>query len=163
MESRNYPRISLSGEYNSRGKNGFTLPELLIVVAIIAVLTAIAIPVFSKQLEKSREATDMANCRTAYAELITSYLEDGKEHEVEVLCKQTQLGWNYESGIIGSYISDGEVTTSNTPMTGEIVLIQGFDQRHYAAWNPPGANVGKGATIIMKIDKEGAVTVDIYR
>ena len=44
-----------------RKNKGFTLAELLIVVAIIAVLTAIAIPVFTTQLEKSREATDVAN------------------------------------------------------------------------------------------------------
>lgn len=34
-------------------KKGFTLAELLIVVAIIAVLVAISIPIFSSQLEKS--------------------------------------------------------------------------------------------------------------
>ena len=42
-------------------KKGFTLAELLIVVAIIAVLVAIAIPIFTSQLEKSRESTDLAN------------------------------------------------------------------------------------------------------
>ena len=49
---------------------GFTLAELLIVVAIIAVLVAISIPIFSSQLEKSREATDLANIRSAYAEVM---------------------------------------------------------------------------------------------
>lgn len=53
---------------------GFTLAELLIVVAIIAVLTAIAIPVFTSQLEKSREATDLSNIRSAYAEVTTAIL-----------------------------------------------------------------------------------------
>ncbi len=56
-------------------KKGFTLAELLIVVAIIAVLVAISIPVFSSQLEKAREATDMANIRAAYAEAVTDLLE----------------------------------------------------------------------------------------
>ena len=44
-------------------KKGFTLAELLIVVAIIAVLVAISIPIFSSQLEKSRRAVDISNAR----------------------------------------------------------------------------------------------------
>lgn len=48
-------------------KKGFTLMEMLIVVAIIAILIAIAIPTFSSQLEKAREASDQANIRSAYA------------------------------------------------------------------------------------------------
>jgi prepilin-type N-terminal cleavage/methylation domain-containing protein len=43
--------------------SGFTLAELLIVVVIIGVLVAISIPIFAKQLEKSRRAVDIANAR----------------------------------------------------------------------------------------------------
>ena len=57
-----------------KNSKGFTLMEMLIVVAIIAVLVAIAIPTFSNQLEKAREATDMANIRAAYAEVMASAL-----------------------------------------------------------------------------------------
>ena len=57
-----------------RNKKGFTLAELLIVVAIIAVLVAIAIPIFVNQLEKGREATDIANIRDIYAEVAVSML-----------------------------------------------------------------------------------------
>jgi prepilin-type N-terminal cleavage/methylation domain-containing protein len=53
---------------------GFTLAELLIVVAIIGVLVAISIPIFSKQLEKARNATSVANLRSAYAEAQTEVL-----------------------------------------------------------------------------------------
>lgn len=60
-------------------KKGFTLAELLIVVAIIAVLVAISIPIFSAQLEKAKEATDMANIRSAYAEVIANYLGDSTQ------------------------------------------------------------------------------------
>ena len=49
-------------------KKGFTLMEMLIVVAIIAVLVAIAIPVFNGAMTKSKEAADVANIRAAYAE-----------------------------------------------------------------------------------------------
>ena len=46
-------------------RNGFTLMETLIVVAIISVLSAISIPIFIQQLEKVREAADLANVRSA--------------------------------------------------------------------------------------------------
>ncbi len=55
-------------------KKGFTLAELLIVVAIIAVLVAIAIPIFNAQLEKSRDAVSISNLRAAYAEAAAEYL-----------------------------------------------------------------------------------------
>lgn len=58
-------------------KDGFTLAELLIVVAIIGVLVAIAIPTFSSQLEKSRIATDEANVRAWYAEQIVAVMDGG--------------------------------------------------------------------------------------
>ena len=58
-------------------KKGFTLAELLVVVAIIAVLVAIAIPIFTSQLEKAREATDAANIRAAYAEVVSNKITDG--------------------------------------------------------------------------------------
>ncbi len=56
-------------------KKGFTLAELLIVVAIIAVLVAIAIPVFSAQLYKSQAATDEANIRSKYSEAVVKFLD----------------------------------------------------------------------------------------
>ena len=57
---------------------GFTLMEMLIVVAIIAVLAAIAIPVFNGSLHKAKVAADMANARAYYAELQTQYITTGK-------------------------------------------------------------------------------------
>lgn len=52
-----------------RNKKGFTLSELLIVVAIIGVLVAISIPIFTSQLHKAEVATDWSNVRAYYAEI----------------------------------------------------------------------------------------------
>lgn len=60
-----------------QSKSGFTLAELLIVVAIIGVLVAISIPIFTSQLERSREATDAANIRSQYAQVMTEAIATG--------------------------------------------------------------------------------------
>lgn len=61
-----------------KNSKGFTLMEMLIVVAIIAVLVAIAIPTFNNSLVKAKEATDLANIRAAYAEYQIKMMLDDK-------------------------------------------------------------------------------------
>ena len=58
-----------------KNKKGFTLAELLVVVAIIAVLVVIAIPVFKGATDKAKEAAVKANMRAAYAELAMCELD----------------------------------------------------------------------------------------
>lgn len=60
-----------------RGGEGFTLIEMLIVVAIIAILIAISIPMISNALEKARHSTDAANERAAKAAGLLRYMETG--------------------------------------------------------------------------------------
>ena len=74
----------------NKNNKGFTLAELLIVIAIIAVLVAISIPIFSSQLEKAREATDLANVRAAYAEVMAAAITDEEVEPITVSLKQKQ-------------------------------------------------------------------------
>ena len=76
---------------------GFTLAELLIVVAIIAVLVAIAIPIFNKQIEKSREAYDIYTMRQAASLAAECYYEgcaDEKKAEACGLIWWENNGWD---------------------------------------------------------------------
>ena len=81
-------------------KKGFTLAELLIVVAIIAVL------------EKAREATDLANIRSAYAELTAEYLTagsdatTGSEAQRTVAVTQKKEGWQSDNDEANTTIAE---------------------------------------------------------
>ena len=57
-------------------KKGFTLIEMLVVIAIIAVLVSIIVPTVSSATMKSKGAADAANLRTITAEAAIEYLED---------------------------------------------------------------------------------------
>ena len=74
-------------------------------------LTAIAIPVFTSQLEKSREATDLANVRSAYAEQMAAYLTgDNKTAipDINVPVKQTIANWQSQGEATDAIISEGK-------------------------------------------------------
>ena len=73
-------------------KKGFTLMEMLIVVAIIAVLVAIAIPVFNGALAKSKEAADVANLRAAYAEWQVKMLTENEKVPASATALMTSNG-----------------------------------------------------------------------
>ena len=91
-----------------KNNKGFTLAELLIVVAIIAVLVAIAIPIFTSQLEKSREAVDEANLRSLYAETVAAVLAEDKSATTTI--KDATL--KVEQGTDGVYTGTATYTCS---------------------------------------------------
>ena len=57
-----------------RKNSGFTLIEMLIVVAIIAILIMVSIPMISSALERAKVATDSANERSAMATALITYM-----------------------------------------------------------------------------------------
>ncbi len=61
------------GQMKKTSKKGFTVAELLIVVGIIAVLVAIAIPVYRHKAEKAKEAYDIYTMRQAASAAIDLY------------------------------------------------------------------------------------------
>ena len=70
-------------------KKGFTLIEMLVVIAIIAILVAIVIPVVGNSTEKAKEAKDAANIRSAIAEVTTQALSGNVSFVKSVPLSQT--------------------------------------------------------------------------
>ena len=98
-----------------KSKKGFTLMEMLIVVAIIAILVVIAIPTFTNALTEAREGADLANIRAWYA-----------EEMLDVLLNDSTFG-TYDGpalqAIADSNISySGTVITVTTAHNGTVVI-----------------------------------------
>lgn len=131
-----------------RNRSGFTLMEMLIVIALIAVLIAIAIPVFASQLEKSREATDLANVRAAYAQVSTEAQLGNFEATVTVDLKQKQADWQSVDPVnIGGIVHyKNQEDTDNwkgvASPNGTCVVSYSADHGIIFTWNgkadPPG-------------------------
>ena len=105
-----------------KNNKGFTLAELLIVVAIIAVLVAIAIPIFTSQLENAREATDAANIRSAYAEVVAAGLSDPASTYTKtvVLKQQDKTKWNNDALAVETIAG---VTISSIPLDADVSVV----------------------------------------
>ena len=98
------------GRNKMKLKQGFTLMEMLVVVGIIAVLIAIAIPVMAGTMHKAKVATDMANVRAYYAELQVDYLETGEYLPKSVV--------PYVHDVVSDYM------TIKFPKSGETAKLQ---------------------------------------
>jgi type IV pilus assembly protein PilA len=136
---------------------GFTLIEMLIVVAIIAILIAISIPMVSSALNKAKKATDAANERAAKAEGMIMLLSD--EYPADVTAGTDGVYTLYYDADAGTLISDepdvkygkcknhdGDyLTVSINPTTNTVTV----------AWNNSKALDGSVSGIIPETESSG--------
>ncbi|MBQ9720911.1 MAG: prepilin-type N-terminal cleavage/methylation domain-containing protein [Oscillospiraceae bacterium] len=153
-----------------RADRGFTLAELLIVVAIIAVLVAVSIPIFTGQLEKSRQAVDVSNMRAAYAAAEYRFLEDGEAYRgyydaaSGTLTDAAPTGYGKSGKDVSEWLSHYAVPFSNasgTPNNGTPqALSVSVDQAGAVsmAWGGAGSLWASLTSRISKLDnkQEGA-------
>ena len=128
-------------------KKGFTLMEMLIVVAIIAILVAIAIPTMTNALEQSRESADAANIRAAYAEVMTAELTEGAAQFQED--SHLNAAWTMKASASGT-------ATVSTSIIATVPLTQ-----QKADWqNKKITNIaGTSTASLSGVKSNGAVTI----
>ena len=86
--------------------NGFTLIEVLVVIAIIAILTAILFPVFSKAREKGRQGACMSNMKQIGLAVL-QYTQDYDEMEPGYIVGTSPIvGWRT---ILNTYVKSQNV------------------------------------------------------
>ena len=96
-----------------------------------AVLVAISIPIFTSQLEKSRDAVSIANLRAAYAEAASDYLTAGTSGYTTITKKVTLKGKKSDNfcslGTELPFNLDSSLTAKDGTV-GEITVTFAFDE-----------------------------------
>ena len=96
-------------------KKGFTIIELVIVIAVIGILAAVLIPTFSNVIEKANESAAMQAARNEYELFLAEHAAEmtGKEHLVIV-------NGDYQFEVVGGQFNATPLATKVTITDGAI-------------------------------------------
>lgn len=113
----NYEEFTMK---NNKKKRGFTIIELVIVIAVIAILAGVLIPTFSSVIEKANKSARLQTATQALTAALTTQkdgaLKDGTIIEVD------GYRFTYTAGKLGEEVKNNESTVAPTNM---IVIVYG--------------------------------------
>ncbi len=107
-------------------QNGFTLVELLLVVAMFAVLLMVAVPSFNNSIERNTSRSTMADFITAMAYARSEAVRRGEEFSVITISGSADWsdGWCVLSKIQADSISSGD---SCTDVVSVVRVFEGYE------------------------------------
>ena len=97
MTSSTSPKLALRliqrlKQQQVQSPNGFTLVELLVVVAIVGILSAVALPNFLAQTDKAKATEAKTNIASTLKQGHAKFLEDGNDPESAIADMNTAYG-----------------------------------------------------------------------
>lgn len=111
-----------------KNNKGFSLVELIVVIAIMAVLVGVLAPQLIKYVEKSREATDIQTCdniatalKTYYADEEVSASASATDTTVTVTLSKTELGTGADAAVKDAGLTKAKI--KGTKWTSDTIKI----------------------------------------
>ncbi len=127
-------------------KKGFTLIEMLVVIAIIAILVAIVIPVVSNVTSKARAATDAANLRSVMGLANTLLLENDTNAAATIAGLQAAGSATFPGARAYIYYEEPGFIIAYYEVSGAIYTVDSFAQAADIGGAPAAATLPEGGT-----------------
>ena len=132
-----------------KSKKGFTLVELMIVVVIMAILVAVAVPIYSAVTANARKKTCAANIREIISQLNNYVMGDGNTFKSVVSFKVTPSS------------TEGDDPTIEA--AGEDALPDGFDEAFIGMFQAVPVCPGGGVYTVTVTAGDGTTTTDSFK
>ena len=133
-------------ETKRRNNKGFSLVELIIVIAIMAILAGILAPQFIKYIKQSRISTDIQNAQQIATAISAEYADTATTDPVGTDAAPISI----TSATAEKEWTDGTTEVTSTSTTRAIKAVLG---------GTPTSKVESSANFAYYVNKDGAVTV----
>ena len=127
-------------------KKGFTLIEMLVVIAIIAILVAIIIPVVSSTTGKAKAATDAANLRSVMGLANTLLMENSTDAAATIAGLQAGKCATFPGAKQYIYYVNPGFIIAYYEVDGAIYTMDSFAQAAANGGAPAAATLPEGGT-----------------
>lgn len=133
-------------ETKRRNNKGFSLVELIIVIAIMAILAGILAPQFIKYIKKSRVSTDIQNAQQIATAISAEYADAGEETTVGfVVINDTTGADGWKTGKV-----DSEKNRALKDVLGGVPKVKAESNKYFAY------SVETGGTVKVSVVESGA-------
>ncbi len=105
-------------------KKGFTIVELVIVIAVIAILAGVLIPTFSGVIKKANESKVMQQAQNAYKEAYALDMSDGQHDYKNNGDGISITGLTYTSSEIKYQTTDNKYTATYNSTTNKWTVTE---------------------------------------
>lgn len=134
-----------------KNRKGFTLVELVVVIAIIGILASIAVPRFLEATASARGAKIVADMRTIESAVIIYYAKEGKYPATAVkdTASAQTAGFIGANGMLNAWpvppAGKANIKYANDPGSNEVTVVDGTPY----TYDPPAADGTTNYSIAM--------------